>query len=148
MAFEDGLGGFIPREAKTICDRQYGDCKDMANITTTMLKMAGIPAYLTWIGTRSIPYRYAEVPCPMADNHMICTYMIDGTYYFLDATGKDTPLGTPTSMIQGKEAMIGLGAGKFEIITVPAVPAEPRMSELILSICRLVQTDRFLVTGI
>lgn len=123
VAFEDGLGGFIPREAKTICDRRYGDCKDMASITTTMLKMAGIPAYLTWIGTRSIPYRYAEVPCPMVDNHMICTYILNGTYYFLDATGKNSPIGTPTSMIQGKEAMIGMGEGKFEVVTVPVIPA-------------------------
>lgn len=123
VAFEDGLGGFIPREAKTICDRRYGDCKDMANITCTMLRIADIPAYLTWIGTRSIPYRYAEVPCPMSDNHMICTYIIKGAYYFLDATGKNTPIGTPTSMIQGKEAMIGMGAGKFEIVTVPIVAA-------------------------
>lgn len=124
VAFEDGLGGFIPRESKTICDRRYGDCKDMANITATMLKMAGIPAYLTWIGTRSIPYRYADVPCPMVDNHMICTYILNGTYYFLDATGKNTPIGTPTSMIQGKEAMIGMGDGKFEIVKVPVVPAD------------------------
>lgn len=124
VAFEDGMGGFIPREAKTICDRRYGDCKDMANITTTMLKMAGIPAYLTWIGTRSIPYRYADVPSPMVDNHMICTYILNGTYYFLDATGKNSPIGTPTSMIQGKEAMIGMGEGKFEVVTVPVVAAD------------------------
>jgi hypothetical protein len=127
VAFEDGMGGFIPREAKTICDRRYGDCKDMANITTTMLKMAGIPAYLTWIGTRSIPYRYADVPSPMVDNHMICTYILNGTYYFLDATGKNAPIGTPTSMIQGKEAMIGMGEGKFEVVTVPVVPADKNL---------------------
>jgi len=124
VAFEDGLGGFIPREANKICERRYGDCKDMANITTTMLRMAGIQAYLTWIGTRSIPYRYAEVPSPMADNHMICTYVVKGTYYFLDATGKNAPIGTPTSMIQGKEALISMGPDKFEVVTVPVIPAD------------------------
>jgi hypothetical protein len=122
VAFEDGMGGFVPREANAICSRRYGDCKDMASITTTMLRMAGIPAYLTWIGTRSIPYKYLEVPSPMADNHMICTYISNGEYYFLDATGKNAPFGTPTSMIQGKQALISKGEGKFEIITVPVIP--------------------------
>lgn len=121
VAFEDGLGGFVPREAHVICSRRYGDCKDMASITTTMLRMAGIPAYLTWIGTRGIPYKYEEVPSPICDNHMICTYIVDGKYYFLDATGKNAPFGTPTSMIQGKEALICMGEGKYEIATVPVL---------------------------
>lgn len=123
VAFEDGLGGFVPREAPMICSRRYGDCKDMASITTTMLNMAGVPAYLTWIGTRSIPYRYTEVPSPMCDNHMICTYISGGKYYFLDATGKNAPFGMPTAMIQGKQALISKGDGKFEIVTVPVIEA-------------------------
>jgi transglutaminase-like putative cysteine protease len=121
VAFEDGLGGFVPREAQTICSRRYGDCKDMASITTTMLHLAGIPAYLTWIGSRGIPYRYTEVPSPLVDNHMICTYISDGKYYFLDATGRNTPFGTPSSFIQGKQALIGKGEGNFEIVTVPII---------------------------
>lgn len=123
VAFEDGMGGFVPREANMICSRRYGDCKDMASIMTTMLKLAGIPAYLTWIGTRSIPYKYVEVPTPLSDNHMICTYISGGNYYFLDGTGKNTPFGTPTSMIQGKQALIGKGEGQFEIVTVPVIAA-------------------------
>ncbi len=125
VAFEDGLGGFVPREAHTICSRRYGDCKDMASITTTMLHLAGInTAYLTWIGSRGIPYKYTDVPTPLCDNHMICTYITDGKYYFLDATGKNAPFGTPTSFIQGKQALIGKGEGKFEIVTVPIMDAD------------------------
>ncbi len=127
VAFEDGLGGFIPRDAAAICDRRYGDCKDMANITNTMLRLAGVESYITWIGTRRIPYKYADVPSPMSDNHMICTYIVDGKYYFLDATGKNYPMGTPTSMIQGKEALISKGPSNFEIVTVPIVDASKNM---------------------
>ena len=127
VAFEDGMGGFVPREATTICLRRYGDCKDMASITSTMLRMAGIPAYMTWIGTRNIPYRYLEVPSPMSDNHMICTYISGGSYFFLDATGKNAPFGTPTSMIQGKQAMVGKGDGNYEIVTVPIMEESKNM---------------------
>src|SRR5581483_12039727 len=75
VAFEDGMQGYIPRQADSICMKRYGDCKDMASIITAMLSVAKIPSYLTWIGTRDIPYSYDDVPLPMADNHMIATYM-------------------------------------------------------------------------
>lgn len=124
VAFEDGLGGFIPRQASAVCDKRYGDCKDMASIITEMLSMAGIDAHLTWIGTRHIPYTYADCPAPLSDNHMIAAYKKDGTYYFLDAIGKNAPIDMPTSFIQGKEAMIGNGENKFEIVKVPEIPKE------------------------
>lgn len=124
IAFEDGMGGFVPRPASSVCTRRYGDCKDMANLLARMLNYAGLEAYLTWIGTRSKPYTYGEVPTPIVDNHMITTLKIDGETYLLDATGKYTPFPLPTPMIQGKEAMIGLGDGRFEIRKVPAIEKE------------------------
>ncbi len=122
VAFENGMGGFVPREASNICDKRYGDCKDMASIIVSMLGAAKIKAYLCWIGTRDIPYTYAEVPMPLSCNHMIATYIADGTYYFLDGTGKYAPLGLHTSMIQGKEAMLSKGENAFEVVKVPEIP--------------------------
>lgn len=126
IAFEDGLGGFIPRQADLVCERRFGDCKDMANITYNMLKLANIDAHLTWIGTRDIPYSYYEVPTPSTDNHMICTYNDGKKWYFLDATGKNRSIEIPTAFIQGKEALVGEGE-KFEIVKVPEVPAETNL---------------------
>ncbi len=124
VAFEDGLGGFIPREAKDVCKKKYGDCKDMSSIITEMLAIADIPAHLTWIGSRDRPYAYRDVPTPIVDNHMIAATKIDGKFMFLDATGEYLPFGLPTSMIQGKEALIGLGKDKYEIVKVPIIPKE------------------------
>jgi len=124
VAFEAGLEGFVPREAGLVCNRKYGDCKDMASIITTMLRYAGIKANLTWIGTRDIPYTYEEVPLPFNDNHMISCAEINGKKIFFDATGICTPYGFPTAMIQGKEAMVGGGENHYEIIKVPIVSKE------------------------
>ncbi len=124
VAFEDGLGGFIPREAKDVCSKRYGDCKDMSSILVTMLKEAGIPAYMTWIGTRDRHYNYEEVPSPVVDNHMIAATKLDGEYLFLDATGDFIPFGFPTSMIQSKDALIGLSADEFHIEPVPVIEKE------------------------
>lgn len=124
IAIEDGLGGFRPRSSNTVFTRRYGDCKDMSNLIHNMLDIADIPSNLAWIGTTAIPYSHREVPTPMADNHMICTYTNNGTYYFLDATDPHNRLGVPTRHIQGQEALINKGTNDFELVNVPVVPFE------------------------
>lgn len=121
IAFEYALGGFIPREANDVFNKKYGDCKDNSSILYEMLKTAGLKGNLTWIGTRSIPYSYTELPTPMVDNHMILSYKEGDRTYFLDATGRYLALEMPSSFIQGKEALIGDGEGKFRIETVPVM---------------------------
>lgn len=124
IAFEYALGGFVPREANDVFQKKYGDCKDNSSILHKMLEIAGLQGNLTWIGTRKIPYSYSEVPTPAVDNHMILSYSDKGTTYFLDATGRYTPLEFPSSFIQGKEALITKGDNRFELVTVPVIPAD------------------------
>lgn len=124
IAFEAGLEGFVPAEATTVCSNKYGDCKGMASIISTMCKYAGIDAKLVWIGSRDIGYKYSEVPSPLCDNHMIAAYKDDGKWVFLDATCDYLMYGLPTDMIQGKEALVGIDKGKFELVEVPEVDKE------------------------
>ncbi len=124
IAFEDGMRGLIPHKPNYIFEKRYGDCKDMASIIVGLLKVVGVNAYYTWIGTRDLPYRYTTLPTPLVDNHMIATYIDENkNYYFLDATGNYTRLGLPSSMIQEKESFIALPT-KYEIREVPKVPSE------------------------
>lgn len=128
VAFEDGMGGFIPRQSATVCQRRYGDCKDMASIITDMLRYGGVKGSLTWIGSREIPYTYTEVHTPTVDNHMIASYRNkENEVVFLDAVGSYTPYGYPTAFIQGKEALISLGKDSFEIFQVPIVKKEKNL---------------------
>jgi hypothetical protein len=123
IAFEAGMEGFIPRDANLVCTRRFGDCKDMSSILTVMLNAAGVPAYYTWIGTRSLPYSYRETPLPMVSNHMICAIQLKkDEFIFLDGTDATCFFGIPSSHIQGKEAMIGLGPDDYKIVTVPSPP--------------------------
>lgn len=127
VAFEEGMEGFIPREASLVCSRRFGDCKDMASILTSMLQHAGLDAYFTWIGTRDIPYDYTEVPLPIVDNHMICTVKIGEEYIFLDATDEGCIYGTPPYSIQGKQSMLAISDKEFKIIRVPVIPKEKNL---------------------
>jgi hypothetical protein len=128
IAIEDGLGGFRPRSSSLVFKRRYGDCKDMSNLLHNMLNITNIPSSLTWIGTMSIPYSHREVPTPMADNHMICTYKSNDQYYFMDATDQYNKLGVPSSHIQGREALINKGKNDFELVDVPVVPHEKNVT--------------------
>lgn len=129
VAFEEAYEGFIPREAKLVYERKFGDCKDMASIITEMAKYAQVPGVnLSWIGSRNIPYTYHEVPTPAVDDHMIATYeKPDGSIYFLDATDSFSKFGLPSYFIQGKESMIQNGEN-YKLIKVPVVAGEENLN--------------------
>lgn len=122
IAFEEGLAGFIPATAQEVYKAKYGDCKGMANLVTEMLKLAGLEAYMTWIGTRHIPYDYT-LPSLAVDNHCISTVIIGGKEYFLDGTEKYIPFGDYAWRIQGKEVLIGKG-DKYDVKKVPLLDKE------------------------
>ncbi len=119
IAFEEGMGGFVPRQPNLIVDKRYGDCKDMASLIYSMLKAVNIPAYLTWVGSRDLPFKYSEFPSGMCDNHMITTYKENGKYYFLDATNSFQTMKASTGFIQGKEALLHISPTEYELITIP-----------------------------
>lgn len=135
IAFEDGLGGFVPRNPSDVLRKRYGDCKDKAYLLSLLLNQLGFEAYPAWIGTRDIPYSYHEVPTPAVDNHMITAMRWNQKWYFLDGTSHFLPVDMPTSMIQGKEAMVRVSADSFLIERVPEMPKE-----------RSVRRDKFVLT--
>ena len=123
VAFEDSLGGFVPREAARVCSRRFGDCKDMTSLLVQMCKKAGLDAHFCWIGTRHKPYKYAEVPLPVVDNHMICALQLNGDWIFMDGTDPVIPFSNPPYMLQGKEALIAIDEHNYKVVAVPVVPA-------------------------
>ncbi|WP_291720679.1 DUF3857 domain-containing protein [Bernardetia sp.] len=118
IAFEDGERGFRPAHPETVCNRKYGDCKDMASTLVSMLRVAGIKAHFAWIGSRDLPYSYNQTPVPLVDNHMIVVATINGKNYFLDATGSQETFGMPSYFTQDKEALVALDAMNYEIMKV------------------------------
>ena len=127
IAFEQGMEGYIPRDANLVCSRRFGDCKDMSSILTLMLRTAGIPAWYTWIGTRDLPYTYTETPLPVVDNHMICTIRLNDRYIFLDGTDPNCIFGLPTEGIQDKQALLAIDDSTYRIITVPIPSKETNL---------------------
>jgi hypothetical protein len=128
VAYEDSLGGFIPRNAALVCSRRFGDCKDMSSLLVAMSRKAGLDAHFAWIGTRDIPYRYEDLPLPICDNHMICMTRIDGKWLYMDGTDRSILFGMPPAPLQGKEALVSIDADNYEIVTVPTAAPERNMT--------------------
>jgi len=127
IAFEDGMNGLVPAPAEEVLASRYGDCKGMACLVTTMTRCIGADVHIAWTGSRNIPYRYAELPTPAADDHMIAVYRPEKDPIFLDATGSEVPFGMPTAFIQGKDVLVSMGPDKFTVLQVPVVPAARNM---------------------
>ena len=140
VAFEDGLGGYVPRTASAVCEKRYGDCKDMSNIMVAMMKHAGLDAHHVWVGTRSIPYDVEKVPMSLAHNHMIASVVLDDQFYYLDATNKHLPFPYPSEFTQGKDVLVAMGPEKYHHDYIPVLP--PRLNRNVDSITiRLEGTD-------
>lgn len=118
IAFEDNMGGFIPRNPQTVFDRKFGDCKDMSSIIVKMLDVQGIKGHYAWVGTRDLPYKYSDACGTFIDNHMIAVYhhKESDRYYYLDATNEYLPFGLVPPHIQEKQVMIYLGPSNYKIL--------------------------------
>lgn len=123
IAVEDGMNGLIPADAVNVCEARYGDCKGMANLLRALMNNAGLTAYLTWVGTRSIPYSYHELPSCVVDNHMVTAWDTGDSLVILDPTSGELPFGMPSGFIQGKQALVGIDRTRSEIVEVPIMPS-------------------------
>jgi len=124
IAYEDGIMGFKPEDARDVFSQKYGDCKGMANLAKTMLNQVGFDARLTWIGTNRLGDAYDySFPSLANDNHMICTVIYEGEEIFIDPTETYIKLRDYADRIQGRKVMIEDG-DSFRISKVPNANSE------------------------
>ncbi len=129
LAFEAGIMGFRPESCQKVLGAKYGDCKGMANLTKEMLKIAGFDARLTWLGTSDLPYTY-DTPSLVADNHMICTVVLDKEKLFLDPTEKYSDFGTFSNRIEGREVLIE-NEDKYIVTEIPEVSPQQNKASIL-----------------
>lgn len=134
VAFGDGFGGFVPRGSASVCEKRYGDCKDMSHLLYTMLNHVGVQTYHAWIGSRRKPYTYDNNPTPFTDDHMIALAIVGEDSVFLDGTDSYVNYGYPSSFTQGKEALVGISNSRYIIKEVPVMTPNDNTSRVITSI--------------
>jgi hypothetical protein len=132
-------GGYIPHSADTVFTKQYGDCKDKANLMRCMLKAAGIQSYLVAIYSGDRTHVRKEWPSPRQFNHMILAAKVAdsvsvpttlsspvGHLLIFDPTDDKTPVGDLPWHEQGSYALL-LAKDRGDLIKMPSTQPEANL---------------------
>ncbi len=135
-------GGYRPHAATDVFAKNYGDCKDKANLMRAMLKAIGIESYLVSIYAGDATYVRAEWPSPQQFNHCIIAVKVSaattaesivqdstwGRLLIFDPTDEHTPFGTLPDHEQDSLALIIAGANGA-LVKMPGASAETILLE-------------------
>jgi hypothetical protein len=126
-------GGYRPHPATQVFDKQYGDCKDKANLLRAMLKSAGIDSYLVAIYAGDRTYVKKDWTSPHQFNHMIIAIQVSdatkapsvistslGRLLIFDPTDYLTPIGDLPYHEQGSYALLCAGP-KGDLLQMPVI---------------------------
>lgn len=129
-------GGVRPHAAAQVFAKQYGDCKDKANLMRALLKSAGIPSYLVVIYSGDRTFVKKEWASPSQFNHMIIAVQVGesvkgptvidspvGRVLLFDPTDEKTPVGDLPLHEQGSYALLCAGM-KGELVRMPVIAPE------------------------
>jgi hypothetical protein len=135
-------GGYRPHNAVDVFNKNYGDCKDKANMMRALLKSLGVESYPVVIYSGDPNRVEPEWPSPHQFNHCIIAVKVSdetqaptivkhpslGRLLIFDPTDDDTPVGDLPDHEQGSYALIVAGdAG--ELLKMPVTPPEANRLE-------------------
>ena len=105
---EFGESSLIPQFPAETLKRKYGDCKDKAALLATMLRSAGIPAYLALVDTDEDQELNPELPGMGMFDHAIVYVPGSGSDpdFWIDATAQYSQVGILPWMDYGRWALI------------------------------------------
>jgi hypothetical protein len=135
-------GGYRPHSALDVFNKNYGDCKDKANLMRAMLKSLKIEAYPVVIFSGDPTYVRQEWPSPQQFNHCIIAVKVSdetqaatvikhpslGRLLIFDPTDDDTPVGDLPDHEQGSYALVVAGEAG-ELMKMPVTPPEANRME-------------------
>src|SRR5262245_44344696 len=143
ISIQTGLGrggGYRPHAAADVFAKNYGDCKDKANLMRAMLKAIGIESYPVSICADDPVHVHKEWPSPHQFNHCIIAIRVTnetrvptivehptlGRLLIFDPTDPYTTVGDLPGEEQGSLALIVAGdAGR--LMTMPVTPPEANL---------------------
>jgi transglutaminase-like putative cysteine protease len=138
VAIEIGIGGHQPHPAPDVFRYRYGDCKDKANLMSTMLRESGLSSEFVVINTHrgvarqdfpSLSFDHAilaiDVPpgTDVSKYRSIVTSKAGQKLLLFDPTDPYTPLGEISADKQDRYALL-VTAGGGEVIHTPILDPE------------------------
>lgn len=139
VGIELGIGGWQPHAAADVFAQRYGDCKDKATLTSTMLQQAGIDSYYVFINTlrgavgpETPPMMFLfnhailaiKLPEPVNDPHYeaVLHHPKLGRLLIFDPTDEKTPMGKIRGELQGNYGLL-VTPDAGELVQMPQLPS-------------------------
>jgi hypothetical protein len=138
-------GGYTPRRADDVLAKNYGDCKDKATLMRSLLKAAGINAYLTTVTADDRTYVRPDWASPTQFNHAIVAVQVSdavmaptivesktlGRLLIFDPTDPLTPVGDLPRDEQDSYALV-VAAANGDLIKLPVLTAAANRIESLI----------------
>lgn len=86
LGVEIGANSHAPNAPDVVLGRRFGDCKDKALLTLTLLQALGVQAHAALVNTQVQRGILQYEPSPNAFNHVLIRAQIDGRDYWVDPT--------------------------------------------------------------
>jgi transglutaminase-like putative cysteine protease len=113
-------GGYRPRAAAEVLVKNYGDCKDKANLMKALLAAVGLQAHIVAIYSGDPDYVRPDWPSPQQFNHAIAAVVLPapveapaftvdaalGNVLYFDPTDEFTPVGELPRYLQGSHGLV------------------------------------------
>lgn len=143
IAIDTGRGGgHRPHAATDVFSKNYGDCKDKANLMRALLKTLGIESWPVIIYSGDPNYVRREWPSPNQFNHCIIAIKVSdatqaatvinypplGRLLIFDPTDEHTPVGDLPHYEQGSWALLGAGE-RGDLVRMPVIAPEANKLE-------------------
>jgi hypothetical protein len=140
-------GGYRPHAAADVLAKNYGDCKDKANLMRSLLKAVGIEAYPVAVFSGDRERVREDWPSPQQFNHAIVAVRLKepvqepavgavpglGRVLFFDPTDEHTPVGL---LPQEQEGSLGLlvSADKGSLVSLPRSEPQANRVERVIDV--------------
>jgi hypothetical protein len=135
-------GGYRPHAASDVFTKNYGDCKDKANLMRALLKAVGIESYPVAIYSGDATHVKQDWPSPHQFNHCIIAVKVAdtteaatiikhsalGRLLIFDPTDDVTPVGDLPDHEQGSWALV-CALDKGDLVKMPQLPPEANQLE-------------------
>ncbi len=124
--------GWIPQSTSAILATKIGDCKDMALLGRTLLRLGGIEAELILVNTKLSQYLDNAFVGPNFDHAILSATIGDSTLY-IDLTSNNSSLGSLPAPDQGAMALT-VNDSSESVFMLPFDSPEDRLIERSINI--------------
>lgn len=117
VSIHHGAFGFRPHTPARVFAKRYGNCNDVCQLLSVMLREAGVEAEFVFLNTDAEVQVSHEVPSPMAE-HVILLVEIDGRQHWIDPTAGMAAWNELRGDLCGRTAF-GLKDGRLRLLVTP-----------------------------